>query len=286
MGRKAFKGLLRWIRVKGSFVLITLMATGTVCGADGVSFLPRVDYAVGTRPRAAAVGDFNGDRILDLVVANQNSASVSILLGVGDGTFQPAVNFSVGGSPYSQPQSVAVGDFNGDGFLDLAVVNANSDDASVLLGNGDGTFQPATNFQVGADPYSVAVGDFNGDGFLDLVVANFSSNNISVLLGNGNGTFQLAVNYGVGIGPYFVAVGDFNGDSFSDLAVANDVSNNVSVLQGNGNGTFQPAVNFVTGMGPLAVVVGDFNGDGKLDLALVNRFSDTVSVLINNTPSP
>src|SRR5260370_40566081 len=93
----------RWIRVKGSFVLITLMATGTVCGADGVSFLPRVDYAVGTRPRAAAVGDFNGDRILDLAVANENSNSGSILLGDGEGTFQPAVNFKGGRGSFSLP---------------------------------------------------------------------------------------------------------------------------------------------------------------------------------------
>src|SRR6266851_3430493 len=233
MGRKAFKGLLRWIRVKGSFVLITLMATGTVCGADGVSFLPRVDYAVGTRPRAAAVGDFNGDRILDLVVANQNSASVSILLGVGDGTFQPAVNFSVGGSPYSQPQSVAVGDFNGDGFLDLAVVNANDDNISVLMGNGNGTFRPAVNYGTGVDPYSVVVGDFNGDSFLDLAVANDVSNNVSVLLGNGNGTFQPAVNFVTGMGPLAVVVGDFNGDGKLDLALVNRFSDTVSVLINN-----------------------------------------------------
>ena len=92
----------------------------------------------------------------------------------------PATNFAVGSSPCS----VAVGDFNGDTFLDLAVANCVSSNVSILLGNGTGSFGTATNFAVGTDPVSVAVGDFNGDTFLDLAVANFVSNNVSILLGN------------------------------------------------------------------------------------------------------
>ena len=124
--------------------------------------------------------------------------------------------FGAGTTPYS----VAVGDFNGDGKLDLAVANEGSDNVSILLGNGDGTFQAAVDYGAGTDPDSVAVGDFNGDGKLDLVVANDDSNNVSILLGNGDGTFQAAVNYGVSA-PSSVAVGDFNGDGKLDLAVAN-----------------------------------------------------------------
>jgi len=107
-----------------------------------------------------------------------------------------------------------------------------SNSVGVLLGNGDGTFQPAVNFGVGSSPASVAVGDFNGDGKADLAVANYGSNNVSVLLGKGDGTFQPAVNLSVGLNPLSVAVGDFNGDGRTDLAVANSLSNSVSVLLG------------------------------------------------------
>src|SRR2546426_980193 len=121
------------------------------------------------------------------------------------------------------PDSVAVGDFNGDGKLDLAVANRGSNDVSVLLGNGDGTFQAALTFAAGSGPSSVAVGDFNGDGKLDLAVASRGSSLVSVLLGNGDGTIQAALTFAVRTGTSSVAVGDFNGDGKLDLAVANHV---------------------------------------------------------------
>src|SRR5438132_377175 len=127
-----------------------------------------------------------------------------------------------------RPQSLAVGDFNGDGRPDLAVANNGSTNVSVLLGNGDGTFQNAFGYGAGTGPGSVAVGDFNGDGKPDLAVANIGSlrdnytdGNVSVLLGNGDGTFRSAVDYGAGSVPRSVTVGDFNGDGKLDLAVAN-----------------------------------------------------------------
>jgi len=232
-------------------------------------------------PSAIATGDFNGDGKIDVAVTNSNN-SVSILLGNGDGTFRPAVDYAVGGGP----TGLAVGDFNGDGKLDLAVANFVTNDVSVLLGNGDGTFQPALTFTTAgeAEPLAVAVGDFNGDGKLDLAVANGFTNNVSVFLGNGDGTFQTGVDYKVGTLPAALAVGDFNADGKLDLAVANNTTLNVSILLGNGDGTFQPAVNFRGGGG--SVVVGDFNGDGKLDLALANTNNPSgmgrISVLLGN----
>jgi FG-GAP-like repeat len=211
---------------------------------------------------------------------------VVILLIVGLSTAfaqaPPPVSFLEKSAPAAgtSPQAVAVGDFNGDGKLDLAVTN--STNVGVLLGNGDGTFQPAVYYSVGSSPRAVAVGDFNGDGKLDLVVGNVTSGNVSVLLGNGDGTFQPALNYAADNAPYSVAVGDFNGDGKLDVAAAEaGGSAIVSVFLGKGDGTFQPAVNYGVGQDPVSLAVGDFNGDGNLDVAAATQGgSDTVSVLL------
>jgi hypothetical protein len=183
---------------------------------------------------------------------------------------------------------VAVGDFNGDGAPDLAVANYTSNTVSVLLGNGDGTFQAQRTFAAGTGPRSVAVGDFNGDGTADLAVANQSSNTVSVLLGNGNGAFQAQHTFAAGSRSQSVVVGDFNGDDSLDLAVANAGTSpyfgdgSVSVLLGNGDGSFLGRRNYPAGISPSSVAVGDFNGDGSLDLAVTDFNSNQLSVLLGN----
>jgi hypothetical protein len=174
-----------------------------------------------------------------------------------------------------------VGDFNGDGKQDLVVANDASNTLSVLLGNGDGTFQAKVDYPTGNTPWPVASGDFNGDGKLDLVVANRNSNTVSVLLGNGDGTVQDKVDFSVGASPTAVMLGDFNGDGMLDLSVANSASGTVSVLLGNGDGTFQSSLDYPTGDSN-SIAVHDFNGDGKQDLAVSNLIAKTVSVLLGN----
>lgn len=197
---------------------------------DGTFQMP-VNYDVGIDPLSLAVGDFNNDGNLDLAVANASlfddtASSISILMGSTNGTFQTPADYFVG----SSSRSIVVGDFNGDGKPDLAVANYGgfntnnvftNSSVSVLIGNGNGTFQPAVNYTAGEGPVSLALADVNNDSQSDLIIANSRSTNVSVLPGNTNGTFQTATNFGAGASPQWVAAGDFNGDGQTDLTVAN-----------------------------------------------------------------
>ena len=234
-------------------------------------------------------GDFNGDGKLDVANSNASDSTVSVLLGNGDGTFQTHVDYGTG----DEPRVPTVGDFNQDNNLDLAAVNFggfSGTTVSVLLGNGDGTFQPKVDYATDQAPLSVTTADFNGDGKLDLAVDNSCGHSspcgrpgtVSILLGNGDGTFSPRVDYDASQFPYTVAEGDFNGDGKLDLTLTNLDSNTVSILLGNGDGTFQTQVEFATGVGPVGVVTGDFNGDGRMDIAAGGRA--TVTVLLQPTP--
>jgi len=238
----------------------------------------RSDLQANAGPQALATADFDGNGTLDLVVANSDANSVSVLLGNGKGTFAPPVNYPTG----TQPVAVAVGDFNNDGKPDMAVVNHADNTVSVLIGAGGGAFVPGAPYPTGNSPVAVTVADFNGDGNLDLAVANQADNTISILLGNGDGTFTSHVDFPAGPSPSALVAGDFNTDGKLDLAVANDFANGtVSVLLGNGDGTWQSPVAYATG-DSVALAAADFNGDGKLDLAAVNEMAQSLSVLLGN----
>ena len=263
----------------GSGTVSVLLGNG-----DG-TFQSPITYAVGSLPEAIVAGDFNGDGRTDLAIANEGDGTVSVLLGNGDGTFQPQVQAGNPAGP--APTSVVAGDFTGNGRTDLAVADSGDNEVSILLANGDGTFQPPVTYAVGSYPFSIVAGDFNGDGRTDLAVANLGDNTVSVLLGNGDGTFQPQVTYAVGSYPDAIVAGDFTGDGHLDLAVANSDDNTVSVLLGNGDGTFQPQVTYPVGADPDAIVAGDFTGDGRIDLAVVYQgtypnYYGTVSVLLGN----
>ena len=236
--------------------------------------------ATGTQPVSIAVGDFNGDGVLDMAVVNAGSNTLTILLGKGDGTFTDAASSPQTGT---DPSFVAVGDFNRDGKADLAVANLSSNNVTILLGNGDGTFTAAgSSPETGSQPESMAVGDFNGDGILDLAVLNAEINTITVLLGNGDGTFTASpLSAQTGGQPRSLVSTDFNGDGIPDLAVVNSGSSTVTILLGNGDGSFTGAPSPATGPAPYAVAVGDFNLDGKPDLATGN-YGGSVTILLGN----
>ena len=267
---------------------------------DG-SFAAHVDYSTGKGPSSVALADVNGDGKLDLIVANATDNTVSILEGNGDGTFLPHVDFPAG----IGPTEVVVADFNGDKKPDLAVVNPrNSSDSSsgaisVLIGNGNGTFQAPVSIPT-ASPVSVATGDLNGDGKADLVVANNSApgaagpggtGSLTVFLGKGDGSFQPGVVYMLDLlGPLSVAIADLNGDGVSDLIapttdqVTIPGPGTVTVLLGSGDGTFKNPQTYVTDhagdFSTAYTTAGDFDGDGHMDIAISSSAENTVTVLL------
>ena len=262
-------------------VFLSLIFVTFAASVSAQSFSINVDYTVGENPNSGVAGDFNGDMKPDLAVANVLHHNVTILINNGAGTFS-----STGTVPVDRnPETIRTADLNGDGKLDLAVGNVfggslSTGNVSILLGNGNGTFQSAVNFNV-SRPEDLAIADLNGDTKLDLATASFNPNTANVLLGNGDGTFQTAVSYtlpGEGRG---VAVADFNGDTKPDLAFTSGLaSGNTSILLGNGDGTFQGATSTATGSAPTGIIAKDINGDGKQDLVAAVTASHVMAVFL------
>jgi hypothetical protein len=239
------------------------------------------------------VGDFNNSGKLGLALANIGEDNVPILLGNGDGTFTLPSSFVFSGGGF--PNSLAVGDFLGNGNLDLAVAaSLGGLPIDIVLGCGDGAFNQgpiSANSNV-AGAYMPAVGDFNGDGKLDIAATGGGygqvnlANVVTILLGNGDGTFGFAQNstFTTGSNPLAIVAADFNGDGKLDLAVANYDGGTVTILLGNGDGTFAPASGspLTVGLNPIALAVGDFNSDGKADLVVANQTDNTLTILLGN----
>ena len=256
---------------------------------DG-TFQDQLTNPVGNGPQDAVTADLNDDGHTDIITTNYYSNDISVLLGNGDGTFQAARSFPAG----EHPSALAVADFNGDGRLDVAVAdsgdNGNGQGLSILMGNGDGTFQAPIFYPEGAAPSLIVAGDWTGNGVIDLAVANAGSDNVTVLLGNGRGGFQALPPIPLGDqagDPVAITAGDFTGNGVLDLAVVDQSTDGVSILEGNGQGGFVALPPISLGDDPLnlpnAIVAGDFTGNGILDLAVASvslDAPDNVSILL------
>ena len=263
--------------VNGDNSINVLLGNGSLSWGE-----TRYALAAGSAPVFITTGDFNRDGKVDIAfTAAGTNNYLGIMLGNGDGTFQPAVTYAIAGGV--SVGGLTVLDANRDGKPDIALVDTGNNNVLLFEGNGDGSFHLAGTYPLGANaaPMSISSGDFNGDGAPDLVTSDSSLPGASVLMSNQK--TSTVTSYSTCTTPAAVALGDFNGDGAADMAVVNAGCNSVTIRLGNGDGTFQSATtSYTVQNNPSAIAIGDFNGDGKLDVAVTNKSSNSVSILIGN----
>ncbi len=259
-------------------------ATGTQIVAQFNTTLPR--------PAVYTVTVANG-------VNNPTRVSNVFYLPVTPAATTVGIGQTLNGFVAGMPSAMAIGDFNGDGYPDIAVVSQNSNTVSILLGAPGGIFNPGASYPSGNLPSGIVAADLNGDGVLDLAFTNADDNTVSILLGNGDGTFRLGTTISdPGVYPTHLVAADFNTDGALDLAVINvcgpgtgtcfpqaglGTPGSVTLLLGNGDGTFTVSANSpVTGIFPSAIVAADLNADGAIDLVVANQISNTLTLLMGN----
>ena len=272
-------------RLDIAYVYLTQEGVNILLGTGNRTFAPKVTYSAGfgSATWSLAVGDFNNDNILDLVVASFGSSDIVVLVGVGDGTFLLGRSFSTGMG--SGPWALAISDFNNDTRLDVAVTNYNANNMAVFLGDDSEPFGIVKAYATGdgSRPHSVAVADVNNDHQMDIVVANYGTDNVGVLLGRNGREFTPITTYPAGPGSalYCVAVADLNYDTYLDIVVTTSETDNIVIFFGDGNGTFATVRTYSTGYRsrPYILVISDFNNDHIWDIAVANSGTSNIFLL-------
>ncbi len=280
------------------FIVFGLLSISLTAPAQDL-FSAKTDFKTGEGPISICSGIFSNDGNLNIAAANYKSNTLSIFCNTTrPGGSSPSFSAKMDIATGECPMSVSAGDFNGDGKLDLAVANYNSNTLSIFMnttrpGDAVPSFSHKIDFPTGERPISVSTGDFNGDGKPDVAVVNYKSNTVSIFLnttarGAASPTFSSPLVLDAGIRPVSVAIGDFNGDGKPDIAAANYRSNSISVfLNTTGENdtvlSFSVKTDFPVGERPMWISTGDLNGDGKPDLVSADYGSNSVSVLLNST---
>ncbi|MBN2291019.1 MAG: VCBS repeat-containing protein [Pirellulales bacterium] len=275
--------------------LDVVVSCGTATGPGSVSILkgngngvfdPRVSMSgFGPLPIYVTLADLDNDGNLDLVTVNQkpdtispNTGSLSVAFGNGDTTFTAPIKLYVG----STPRSVAVGDLDNDGVLDLVATSQTSQNVAVLINNGNRTFQAADFVAVKASPYFAKIGDVDNDGAADIVTSNYTGYSISMLPGNNDGTFDDAIVSETRYRPYDLVLQDLNGSGDLDVAMALPNEDGYAVLDGDGTGKFAAEHNYTNGEDPVSIAAADLDGNGQLDLVVANRQAHSISACLGN----
>ena len=263
------------------------------CGGaiNSGSFGSNVNFTAGSSPIAVSVGDFNGDGKADLAIVNNGNNTISLLQNTSmmeSISFAPKTDFPTGISP----QSIAVGDLNGDGKLDLAVISNGADVVSVFKNTSVGIevlFDVRIDFPTGNSPQDVSIADMDGDGAPDIIVTNSGTNTISILRNSSNAggiSFAAKTDYTTGLSPKGLRIADLDGDKKPDIISANFSSGNVSVLRNtstSGSISLDPKIDLIAGSGTHGVTIGDLDGDGKNDITVSNTMSNTLSIFRNTS---
>jgi len=278
-------------------IIAARIDTGTVSvflgdGRGGFARAPGSPFMAGNNPEDLAVGDFDEDSHLDVVVANHETSYLTLLFGDGKGALAPASQSRIPISSRPHPHGVEARDFNGDRHLDLAVESRDENAVLIYLGDGQGHFaQDSKRLSVGRGPYwKLRSGDLNNDGKDDLVTTDNEGSSISIVYADRSGKFQPAKHIATAQAPFAIAIGDVNADRYPDLAVVHRRGDSkpdldaLTVLLGRGNGVFvaAPQSPWNIGTSPTAIAIGDFDGDGIGDIAIASMGSNNVTVLLGS----
>ena len=279
MERRGHEGIFLRLPIFTVTALILILGTARTPAHAQASLKSRRDVGVGRQPVGAIAVDFDGDTLIDVVTVDQQSDSIALLKGFGDGTFKKILELPTG----SLPSGTAFADANGDGVADLITCNLRSQDIAVNLADGNGGFLPAISTSIfPITPSGIAVGDWNRDGKVDVAVVSSALGILAVAAGDGAGHFAAPLQYTVGTNPKQVVAADFNHDTFADLAVVNNGSTSIQIWRGAGNGQFALNTTLTTGASPQGMTVTDFNGDGNFDLVVCNYGADNLSIFLGN----
>jgi hypothetical protein len=263
--------------IASEVTLVTNLGAATYVTNYG--FVPASTNGVGSSPNCVAVADVNGDGTLDLITANSDDNTLTILTNNGNGGFDFNATLNVNAI---LPYSVVAADLNGDGKLALVTVNDISGTLTILTNNGSGAFGFNVTLAAGSYPNAVTAANLNGNGKLALISANGGADTLTVFTNDGNGVYSLNATLAVGHNPADVIAADVNGDGQLDLISANYSANTLTVLTNNGSGVFGSNATLHVGSSPNCVIAADVNGDGQLDLISADQGDGTLSVLTNN----